>query len=72
MADVNRRTAVGFEGGQVLALKVPEEQLTNLRDSLRKGDEGWYEVTSSEGAVLIDLGEVVYLRVESDEHRVGF
>ena len=27
---------------------------------------------AADGAVLVDLRQVVYLRVESDEHRVGF
>ena len=72
MADLNRRTAVGFQGGQVLALRVPEEELTRLRDSLRDGGARWHEVAAADGAVLIDLPQVVYLRVESDEHRVGF
>ena len=72
MADLNRRTAVGFQGGQVLALRVPEDELTSLRDVLRAGQVRWHEVAAADGAVLIDLGQVVYLRVESDEHRVGF
>jgi hypothetical protein len=72
MADLNRRTAVGFQGGQVLALRVPEEELTRLRDALRDGGARWHEVAAADGAVLIDLPQVVYLRVESDEHRVGF
>jgi urease accessory protein UreE len=72
MADVNRRTAVGFQGGQVLALRVPEEELTRLRDTLRAGQTRWHEVAAADGAVLVDMGQVVYLRVESDEHRVGF
>ena len=24
------------------------------------------------GAVVVDVGQIVYLRVESDEHRIGF
>ena len=67
-----RRTALGFQGGQVLSLRLSEEVLTNLRESLKEGRERWKEVEASDGAVLIDLGQVVYLRVESDEHRIGF
>jgi hypothetical protein len=68
----DRRAAVGFHGGQVLSLRLPEEQLESLRRVLREGRERWHEVEASDGAVLVDLGQVVYLRVESDEHRVGF
>jgi hypothetical protein len=67
-----RRTAVGFQGGQVLSLRLPEEVLVKLRETLKEGKERWVEVDASDGAVLVDVGQVVYLRVESDEHRIGF
>jgi hypothetical protein len=67
-----RRTALGCQGGQVLALRLPEEVLNQLRDTLKEGRERWMEVEASDGAVLVDIGQVVYLRVESDEHKVGF
>ena len=69
---VARRGAVGFQGGQVLSLRLPEAELEKLRDALREGRERWHEVEAADGAVLVDLGQVVYLRVDSDEHRVGF
>ncbi len=72
MADTNRRTAVGFQGGQVLALRVPDDQLTSLREALQDGGARWHEVAAADGAVVVDLQQVVYLRVESDENRVGF
>jgi hypothetical protein len=67
-----RRTAVGFQGGQVLSLRLPEEVLVKLRETLKEGKDRWVEVEASDGAVLVDVGQVVYLRVESDEHRIGF
>jgi hypothetical protein len=67
-----RRGAVGFQGGQVLSIRVPDTELAKLRAALREGRERWHEVEAADGAVLIDLGQVVYLRVDSDEHRVGF
>ena len=71
-SNVARRTAVGFQGGQVLSLRLPEEVLVKLRETLKEGRERWVEVEASDGAVLVDVGQVVYLRVESDEHRIGF
>jgi hypothetical protein len=71
-ANAARRAAIGFQGGQVLSLRLSEEQLTSLRMTLKEGRERWQEVEASDGAVLIDIGQVVYLRVESDDHRVGF
>jgi hypothetical protein len=70
--NVVRRTAVGFQGGQVLSLRLSEEALTSFRETLRQGRERWLEVEASDGAVLVDVGQVVYLRVESDEQRIGF
>jgi hypothetical protein len=68
-----RRAALGFAGsGQVLSLRLAEDQLTALRKALQDGRERWYEVEATDGAVLVDLGQVTYLRVESGEHRVGF
>ena len=67
-----RRTAVGFQGGQVLSLRLPDEVLASLRETLKEGRERWVEVEASDGAVLVDVGQVVYLRVESDEQRIGF
>jgi hypothetical protein len=67
-----RRTAIGFQGGQVLALRLPEEVLTSLRETLKEGKVRWQEVEAADGAVLVDIGQVVYLRVESDEHKIGF
>jgi hypothetical protein len=72
MADPTRKAAVGFQGGQVLALRLSESQLNELRTVMRDGRERWHEVEAADGAVVVDVGQVVYLRVESDEHRVGF
>jgi hypothetical protein len=68
-----RRAAIGFNGsGQVLSLRLSDDELAALRKALQDGKERWYEVESTDGAVLVDLGQVSYLRVESGEHRVGF
>lgn len=71
-AEEIRRAALGFQGGQVLTLKLTDRQLTDLRKVLQAGRDRWHEVEATDGAVLVDLGQVVYLRVESAEHRVGF
>jgi hypothetical protein len=69
---VARRGAIGFHGGQVLSIRLPDSELEKLRSVLREGRERWHEVEATDGAVLVDLGQVVYLRVDSDEHRIGF
>jgi hypothetical protein len=68
-----RRAAIGFtNGGQVLSLRLADEELESLRKALQENRDGWHEVEATDGAVLVDLGQVAYLRVESGEHRVGF
>ena len=70
MATSTRRIGIGFQGGQVLALRVTDEQLGALNKAL--GTDGWHEIDSEEGPVRLDLSQVVYVRSESDELRVGF
>jgi hypothetical protein len=68
-----RRAALGFTGGgTVLSLRLQDDALAALRKALQDKRDGWYEVEATDGAVLVDLGQVAYLRVESGEHRVGF
>ena len=59
--------------GQVLSLRLSDDAAQRrCARRCRTGSERWHEVEAADGAVLVDLGQVVYLRVESDEHRVGF
>ena len=70
MTPATRRIGIGFQGGQVLALRVTDEPLVTLKEAL--GRNGWHELDSEEGPVRLDLSQVVYVRSESDELRVGF
>jgi hypothetical protein len=65
-----RRISVGFQGGQVLALRVADEQLKGFYDAL--GSSGWHQLDSDDGPVRVDLGKVVYVSAESDDLQVGF
>jgi hypothetical protein len=64
------RLSIGFQGGQVLALRLSDSQLKQLESSL--GSTGWHEIQSEDGPVRIDLSQVVYVSSESEEPRVGF
>ena len=70
MASSARRISVGFQGGQVLALRVSEDQLKGLYKALQAG--GWQELESEDGPVRLYLGQVVYIRAEDEDSRVGF
>jgi hypothetical protein len=65
-----RHISIGFQGGQVLVLRVDDDELKSLNKAL--GAEGWHELQSEEGPVRLDIAQVVYVRAESEELRVGF
>jgi hypothetical protein len=65
-----RRISIGFQAGQVLALRVAEDQLKTLYKVLQDG--GWHELESEDGPVRLYLGQVVYVRAEDEDSRVGF
>ena len=71
MADEGlQRISIGFQGGQVLTARVALKDLKDLRGALEGG--GWHELQVDDGTVALNLDQVVYVNVDSDEHRVGF
>ncbi|MDX6652259.1 MAG: hypothetical protein QOJ38_1040 [Solirubrobacterales bacterium] len=69
--DKPQRIEIGFSGGQVIAVRLKPEAALALRGALDSGD-GWHDIATEDGEVAIDLSEVVFVRGESGEHRVGF
>jgi hypothetical protein len=65
------RVSIGFAGGQVLAVRVAAADLEALTGALGSAG-GWHELRCEDGAVRVDLAQVAYVRVDSDEQRVGF
>jgi hypothetical protein len=65
-----QRISIGFQASAPLALRVTDEQLAKLNDVL--GTEGWHEIEAEDGSVRLNLAHVLWVRTESDEHRVGF
>ena len=66
-----KRVSIGFRGGQVLPLRLPEGALDGLSNALASGG-GWHELEHNEGTARINLDQVVYVQVDSAEPRVGF
>jgi hypothetical protein len=62
--------SIGFNGGQVVGVKVADDALQALYAAT--GNGGWYEVVTEDGRVRVDLAQVVYVRIENEDHRVGF
>jgi hypothetical protein len=66
-----RRVSIGFGGGQVLAARLSEHALSELRAAIERRD-GWHDVAAEDGSALVDVSKVVYVTTDSSEHRVGF
>lgn len=65
-----QRVEIGFEGGQVVSVRLGDEELKELRAQVEQG--GWYDVRTEDGVLAVYLGKVSFLRIDSGEHRVGF
>lgn len=65
-----QRVEIGFEGGQVVSVRLGDEELQDLRKRVEQG--GWYDVKTEDGVLAVYLGKVSFLRIDSGEHRVGF
>jgi hypothetical protein len=65
-----QRVTIGFSSPQVLAVRMQDDALDELLQALTSGD--WHDLTVDDGTIRLNLGEVVYVRTELDEHRVGF
>jgi hypothetical protein len=66
-----RRVEVGFTGGQVILMRMPEKAYEQLRRGVQDG-RSWYDVETADGLVAVNLAHVVFVKLESSEHRVGF
>ena len=66
-----KRVEIGFGGGQVAAVRLSEEQLTQLREALDK-DDSWLELSSDDGELALDLRQVVFVKVEGGPASIGF
>jgi len=74
MADTPpRRIDIGFQGGQALSVRVTQEAHDAFKKALSdSGSERWFELETQDSDVHIDLSQVVYVRLDTEEHRVGF
>jgi hypothetical protein len=70
MAQDMQKIEIGFEGGQVVAVRLSGDELKDLRKQVEKG--GWHDVRTEDGILSVYLGKVAFLRIDSGEHRVGF
>jgi hypothetical protein len=73
MADIPRRIDIGFQGGQVLPVRVSQEVFDSFRKALSDSSANrWFDLKTQDSEVHVDLSQVVYARLDTEEHRVGF
>jgi hypothetical protein len=71
--DGMRRVDIGFGVGQAVSVRLREESYRKLRDALGSDRaERWHELSTDDADILIDLSQVVYVRLDTQEQRVGF
>jgi len=70
MADAER-VSIGFNGGQVVEVKLEPQKLKELRKALEK-PEGWIDVDTESGNVSLDLRQVCFLRSATAPASIGF
>lgn len=50
-----------------------ESAYDSLRAALADEKSGrWHEVAAEDSRLSVDLAQVVYLRIDTEQHRVGF
>ena len=65
MADA-QKVEIGFEGGQVVAVRLSADELKDLRKQVEKG--GWHDVKTEDGVLAVYLPKVSFIRIDSGEH----
>jgi len=62
----------------VMSARLASPQLETLRNALASTDKlaseaaRWYELESEDGAISLDLRQVVFVRVAAAPHTIGF
>ena len=66
----NRHISIGFQASMPISLRVAQDELDKLLGAL--GGEGWHDVEGDDGTVRLSLANVLWVRADREEHRVGF
>lgn len=71
--DKPRRVDVGFSGGQVLTMRMATAPYEALKTALADDRaDRWHTVATEDSDVTLDLSQLVYVRLDTEQHRVGF
>ncbi|MBX5441849.1 MAG: hypothetical protein IRZ32_10030 [Solirubrobacteraceae bacterium] len=64
------QVSIGFQASAPLALRIEQSELDALLGAL--GNDGWHDVRTQDGAVRLNLEQVIWVRTENRERGVGF
>ncbi len=65
------RVEIGFGIGQVLSVKLTQDELAALRKAAEQG-RGWHDLKTPEGSVSLNCATVVFIRVADQGRGIGF
>jgi hypothetical protein len=65
-----KKVEIGL-GLQVVSARLSDEELGRLREAVERG-EGWFDLETEDGTLMVNLGVVVFLKVAGAPHTVGF
>ena len=71
MAEEQTKVEIGLGIGQVVSVKLSQDELAGLRQAVESGP-GWHDLRTQEGTVAVNLATVVFIRVDDAAHTIGF
>ena len=69
--DDTKRVEIGFSGGQSIVVRIPEGAYDKLLIAVQDGS-AWQELDTADGPVALDTRQIVFVKREASEHRIGF
>jgi hypothetical protein len=68
-----RAVDVGFSGGQGISMRLDEATYDSLRSALGSDRaERWHALDAEGAEIVLDLSQVVFVRLDTQEKRAGF
>jgi len=66
-----KKVEIGLGVAQVVSARLTDDELARLREAVERG-EGWFDLETDDGTLVINLAVVVFLKVAGAPHSVGF
>ena len=71
--DSPRRVVSGFSGGGGISMRLDEATYDALRSALDSDrGERWHALSADGSEIVLDLSQVVFVRLDTQEKRAGF